>query len=166
MPPVELWSRIPPANSVGTAQLVDGAVTTEKIADGAVTLIKAAPSLKSEHILGDDTEVSSASTSYEEIKKFNFYKDTAVESMNWSTLEVVAEARVDTSGQTATVGLFVDAETSPRLELSYTGTTYATSRGTADISDLATGSHLISIRLKTTGGTAYQRHLEIKAVKT
>jgi hypothetical protein len=163
---IELWSRVPPPSSVGPDQLQDNAVTTEKIADGAVTPPKASDLLKSEHILGDDTETMTTSTSYEEIKKFNFYKDTSVDSINWKSLEVMAEGRVSAGGLTATLGVFVNAELDPRLELAYASTSYSVSRGTVDISDLSTGLHLISIRLKISGaGTAYQRHVEIKATK-
>jgi hypothetical protein len=167
MSPVELWSRIPPAGSVGTEQLIDGSVTTDKIADGAVTVSKVSPSVKSEHILGDDTEVFTTSTTYHEVKGFNFYKNVDVESMNWDSIEVVAEGRVAASGNTATVGIFVNNEASPRLEFTFTDTSYSLDRGTFSISDLGTGLHRISIKLKTSSAAsrAFQRHLEIKAVK-
>jgi hypothetical protein len=167
MAAVNLWSRVPPPDSVGTEQLKDGAVTTPKIADGAVSTTKAADSLKSEHILGDDTEVLTDSTAYTEVKFFDFYKDVGIESLNWKTMEVVAEGKVSASGLTATVGIFVNAEATPRLELTFTGTDYSTSTDTFDMADLGTGLHKISVRLKISGaGTAYNRHLEIKAVKT
>jgi hypothetical protein len=167
MAAIDLWSRLPPPNSVGTEQLRDGAVTTPKIADGAVTSPKAADSLKSEHILGDDTEVYTTSTDYTEVKMFDFYKDASVESLNWKTMEVVAEGKVSASGLTATVGIFVNAEDTPRLELAFTGTDYSVETDTFSMADLGTGLHKISIRLKISGGgTAYNRHLEIKAVKT
>jgi hypothetical protein len=167
MTPVELWSRIPPANSVGTEQLIDGSVTSDKIADGAVTISKVSPSVKSEHILGDDTEVFTISTTYDEVKGFNFYKNTDVESMNWDSIEAVVEGRVAVSGNTASVGIFVNNESSPRLEFTFTDTSYSLSRGIFSISDLGTGLHRISIRLKTSNpaSRAFQRHLEIKAVK-
>jgi hypothetical protein len=111
---ISLWSRLPPPNSVGSDELKDGAVTTNKIADGAVTSPKAGDSLKSEHILGDDTEVTTTSTTYAEVKNFNFYKDTTVESINWKTMEVVAEGRVSASGPTNSIGIFVDAESNPQ----------------------------------------------------
>jgi hypothetical protein len=167
MPPVELWSRVPPDNSVGTSQLADGAVTTDKLADGAVTPPKASAPMKSEHILGDDTEVFTTSTTYYEVKGFNFYKNADVESMNWDSIEAVAEGRVAASGNTASVGIFVNNESSPRLEFTFTDTSYSLDRGTFSISDLGTGLHRISIRLKTSSAAsrAFQRHLEIKAVK-
>jgi hypothetical protein len=164
---INLWSRLPPPNSVGTDELKDGAVTTNKIADGAVTSPKAGDSLKSEHILGDDTEVTTTSTTYAEVKNFNFYKDTTVESINWKTMEVVAEGMVSASGLTATVGVFVDTETTARLELTFTGTEYSVSRGTLSMTDLTTGLHKISVQMKiSAAGTAYNRHIEIKAIKT
>ena len=167
MAAIDLWSRLPPPNSVGTEQLKDGAVTTPKIADGAVTSPKASDSLKSEHILGDDTEVYTTSTDYTEVKMFDFYKDASVESLNWKTMEVVAEGKVSANGLTNTIGIFVDAETTPRLELTFTGTTYSLSRGTFSMADLATGLHKISIQMKISAtGTAYNRHIEIKAIKT
>jgi hypothetical protein len=160
---IELWNRFPPPNSVGTEQLKDNAVTTSKIADGAVTTAKVAASLRSVFVLGDDTEVTETSTTYVEKKKFNFYKDTAIDTLNWTDIELIAELKSSASGVTAYVALFVDNETSPRIELNTTSTTYVVLRGTASISDLVTGLHTFSIRCKVTGaGTAYQRHVEVQ----
>jgi hypothetical protein len=162
---IELWSRIPPPNSVGTEQLKDGAVTTAKIADGAVTPEKVATVLKSVFILGDDTEVTETSTTYVEKKVFNFYIDRAIDTLNWKTIELIAELKSSATAYTAYVALFIDDETSPRIELYTNSTTYSILRGTADISDLTTGLHRFSIRCKVSasGGTAYQRHVEIQA---
>jgi hypothetical protein len=162
---IELWSRIPPPNSVGTEQLKDGAVTAPKIADGAVTPEKVATVLKSVFILGDDTEVSETSTTYVEKKKFNFYIDRDVDTLNWKTIELIAELKSSASTYTAYVALFIDNETDPRIELYTNSTSYSVLRGTADISDLTTGLHTFSIRCKVSasGGTAYQRHVEIQA---
>jgi len=161
---IELWSRYPPPNSVGTAQLQDGAVTTPKIADGAVTPPKTSAGFRSRFILGDDTEVTETSTSYVEKKKFNFYKDTTVETLNWQEMEVVAELKSSSAAVTASVGIFVDAEATPRLELTSNSTTYEIKRGTFSMADLPTGLHTISIRCKVSAaGTMNQRHLEIQA---
>jgi hypothetical protein len=158
---------------VGTEQLADGAVTTEKladyavttpkIADGAVTTAKTAPALRSTFILGDDTEVSETSTSYVEKKMFNFYKDTSVDTLNWQEIELVAELRSSAPGVTAHLALFVDDETTPRIELSTNSTTYVVLRGAASIADLGTGLHRFSLRCRVAGaGMAYQRHVEIQ----
>ncbi len=170
---INLWSRLPPPRSVGTEQLKDGAVTTEKladyavttpkIADGAVTTAKVVASLRSTFILGDDTEVSETSTSYVEKKMFTFYKDTAVDTLDWKEMELVAELRASAPGVTAYIALFVDAETTPRIELSTTSTTYVVLRGVASIADLGAGLHTFSLRVRVVGaGTAYQRHVEIQ----
>jgi hypothetical protein len=143
--------------------LKDGAVTTAKIADGAVTTAKVAASLRSTFILGDDTEVYESSASYVEKKMFNFYKDTGVDTLNWQEIELVAELRSSAPGVTAYLALFVDGETTPRIELSTTSTTYVVLRGTASIADLGTGLHTFSLRCRVAGaGTAYQRHVEIQ----
>jgi len=160
---IELWSRKPPPNSVGVNELQDGAVTTPKIADGAVTPAKVSGALRSVFVLGDDTEVYETSTTYVEKKRFNFYKDTSIDTLNWQEIEFIAELKTNTAGTQAYVALFVDSESTPRIEL-YTGaTTYTVLRGTASIADLSTGLHVFSIRVKMTGsGTAYQRHVEIQ----
>jgi len=160
---IELWSRKPPPNSVGVNELQDGAVTTSKIADGAVTPTKVSSSLRSVFILGDDTEVYETSNIYVEKKRFNFYKDTSIDTLNWQEIEFIAEIKTSTAGTQAYVSLFVDNESTPRIEL-YTGsTTYTVLRGTASISDLGTGLHTFSIRVKISGsGTAYQRHVEVQ----
>ena len=164
---IELWSRIPPPNSVGTEQLKDGAVTTSKIADGAVTPAKLSGAVRSVFILGDDTEVTETSTTYVEKKKFNFYIDRNVDTLNWVSIEFVAELKSSASTYTAYVALFIDNETNPRIELFTNSISYSVLRGTADISDLTTGLHTFSIRCKVSsaGGTAYQRHVEIQAMR-
>jgi hypothetical protein len=164
---IELWNRMPPPNSVGTTQLQDNAVTTVKIADGAVTATKAAASLANKFILGDDTTVTSTLTTYEEKKKFNFYKNTTIDQMNWQTMEVVAELSSSAPTVTASLGVFVDTEATPRLELTTTSTTLTVLTGNFSIADLSTGLHTISIRLKVSAaGTATNRHLEIQAKPT
>jgi hypothetical protein len=157
-----LWSRKPPPNSVGAEQIIDGSIITSKIADGAVTPSKVSDSLKSQFVLGDDTEVYDTTTNYIEKKVFNFYKDTSIDTLNWKEIEFIAELKTSTAGTTAYVSLFVDNETTPRIELSTTSTTYTILRGTCSISDLTTGLHTFSIRIKISGsGTVYQRHVEI-----
>jgi hypothetical protein len=161
---INLWSRYPPPNSVGTAQLQDGAVTTSKIADGAVTPAKVSGPLRSTFVLGDDTEVYDTSTTYIEKKVFNFYKDTNTDTLNWQEVSLVAELKTTSSTAPAYVALFIDNETTPRIELSTTSTTYTVLTGSASIADLATGLHSFSIRVKVSGnGTVYQRHLEVQA---
>jgi hypothetical protein len=160
---IELWSRKPPPNSVGVNELQDGAVTTPKIADGAVTPSKVSGALRSVFVLGDDTEVYETSTTYVEKKRFNFYKDTSIDTLNWQEIEFIAELKTNTVGTQAYVALFVDNENTPRIELYTSSTTYVVLRGTASITDLSTGLHVFSIRVKMVGsGTAYQRHIEIQ----
>jgi hypothetical protein len=161
---INLWSRYPPPNSVGTEQLRDGAVTTPKIADGAVTPAKLSGAVRSTFILGDDTEVYDTSTTYVEKKVFNFYKDTSIDTLNWQEIELVAELKTTSTASPAYIALFIDNEATPRIELSTTSTTYTVLRGTALISDLTTGLHTFSIRIRIAGtGTVYQRHLEVQA---
>jgi len=161
---IDLFSRMPPPNSVGTAQLQDGAVTTTKIADGAVTTAKVADSLRTAFILGDNTMVTGTSTTYTAVKVFNLYKDTTVDIMNWSEIDATVELMSSASSVTAYVGFFVDSESSPRLELYTNSTSYSVLKGSFSISDLTTGLHTITISLKVSAsGTATQRHVEILA---
>jgi hypothetical protein len=151
--------------AITTPKIADGAITTPKIADGAVTPEKVAPSLRSIFILGDDTEVSETSTAYTEKKVFNFYISREVETLNWKTIELVAELRSSSPAHYAYVALFIDDERSPRIELRTNVTSYVVLYGVADISDLTTGLHRFSIRCRVepAGGAVYQRHLEIQA---
>jgi hypothetical protein len=114
-------------------------------------------------LTADETELSTTSTSYTSMKYFNFVMDRT-RGYSWNKLVVYAEAYNTTSGQTTYVGVFVDNETSPRLELTYTTTSYTLKSGEITISDLADGIHKIDIRVKVTGGTGYIRLTEVHAL--
>lgn len=141
-------------------------IITPEVMNGAITLPKVTDDVRVHHILGDDTEVTETATTYADKKKFNFFKDTTIPTLNWKLFEIVCEGKVATAGQICDIGFFVGAEVSPRLTLTYTETVYTTKRGVFSIADLATGLHLITIRMKVAaaGQTGYQRHIEVRAV--
>jgi hypothetical protein len=114
-------------------------------------------------LTADETELSTTSTSYTSMKYFNFVMDRT-RGYSWNKLVVYAEAYNNTSGQTTYVGVFVDNETSPRLELTYTTTSYTLKSGEITVSNLSDGIHKIDIRVKVTGGTGYIRLVEVHAL--
>jgi len=114
-------------------------------------------------LTADETELSTTSTSYTSMKYFDFVMDRT-RGYSWNKLVVYAEAYNNTSGQTTYVGVFVDNESSPRLELTYTATSYTLKSGDISISDLSDGIHKIDIRVKVTGGTGYIRLTEVHAL--
>ena len=69
-------------------------------------------------IVWDDTQKSVSGTTETEVKNFRFAKNSAVRA--WSKLYVLASLWV--SGGTGHLKIYVDGETSPRLDLSTTST--------------------------------------------
>ena len=110
--------------------------------------------------MGDETELSTTSTSYTVMKEFNFtYLSTA--DITPSTMIVVVEAYNNTSGQTTTVGIYIDG--SLKREISFTETSYAVKSASIDLSalSLSDGAHNVQIQMKVTGGTGYIRLTEV-----
>jgi len=110
--------------------------------------------------VGDETELSTTSTSYTVMKEFNFtYLSTA--DITPSTMIVVVEAYNDTSGQTTTIGVYIDG--SLKREISFTETSYTVKSASIDLSalSLSDGAHNVQIKMKVTGGTGYIRLTEV-----
>jgi len=149
--------------AITTAKLADTAVTTAKIADGAVTPAKASAELKSKMYMGDETEVSVTGTTETELKQFLFVQDGPMGTIN--SFYVQATLKSSSSTATASLKIYIDDETTPRLTLSTTSTDYALQTGYFDVSDLTSGIHTIHIKLAsdTATETAYNYLLEFYA---
>lgn len=150
--------------AVTTERIADFAIVEAKIADNAVTLPKAHAALRTSLYVGDETEVSVTGTTYVDIKAFQFTKELPGAN-GLSLVELIprAELRSDISGITATIGFFVDTETTPRLELSANTSGYTVVSTGFSVADLAVGTHTLTVKLKTgTGSVAvYNRMLEV-----
>ena len=110
--------------------------------------------------VGDETELSTTSTSYTVMKEFNFtYLSTA--NITPSTMIVVVEAYNNTSGETTTVGVYIDGTL--KAEISFTETSYTVKSASIDLSalSLSDGAHNVQIQMKVTGGTGYIRLTEV-----
>lgn len=102
----------------------------------------------------DDTELSTTSTTSTELKYARFVKDST-RNAGWNTLYVFVEAYIDTAGETLTIEVYIDSETTPRATISVTANSYTLYGATIDISDLADGLHTVSIRAYVSAGTGY-----------
>jgi len=109
---------------------------------------------------GDETELSTTSTSYTVMKEFNFTYLSSV-GITPSQMIVVVEGYNNTSGQTTTVGIYIDGNL--QAEISFTETSYTVKTTTIDLSalGLSDGAHNLQIKMKVTGGTGYIRLTEV-----
>ena len=145
-------------NSVTAAKLVDGAVTTNKLANLAVTAAKASGNLKSGFIVADDTTVSYTGTAYSNQKEMRFIKKVS----DLPSGEILVKAEAMASVGTSNIGIFFNAETTPRIELISVGTGFTLLEGTAYIGDLSDGVHSVTMSLRNLdAGIAYNKLVEI-----
>lgn len=142
-------------------EVADGAITTAKLADNAVTTAKAIAALRRNVFVGDETEVSVTGTTETEVKTFNIICKSSI--LEWLGLHVQAEMKTNNALYTATMRIYVDSEVSARITLNSTGTDYGLESGKADISDLATGRHIVRVKMVSSdaAGTAYNDLIEI-----
>jgi hypothetical protein len=111
------------------------------------------------HVAGDDTAISTTSTSYPTSDQKYFYLSLAGGILPVSKLVVSIEGYVS-SGYTLTVGIYVDGTL--KAEVSFTETSYTVKTSPEiDLSGLSTtATHQIGIRMKVTGGTGYVRAVD------
>jgi hypothetical protein len=129
-----------------------------------VAILGVHPSLRTSLYVGDETEVSVTGTTYVDIKRFLFTKE-APGANGLSLVELIprVELRSDVSGITATIGFFINEETTPRLELTANTSGYTVVSTGFSIADLPVGTHTLTVKLKTeTGSVAvYNKMLEV-----
>jgi len=111
------------------------------------------------HIAGDDTEITTTSTSYPTSDQKYFYMSLVAGAFPLNKLAVSIEGKV-TSGNTLTVGVYVDGVL--KAEASWTETSYTVKViSPIDLSGLSTTvTHQIGIRMKVNGGTGYVRAVD------
>ncbi|MEM2163726.1 MAG: hypothetical protein QXR62_04800 [Candidatus Bathyarchaeia archaeon] len=110
-------------------------------------------------IAGDDTEISTTSTTYPTSDQKYFYMTLCRGIFPLNKLAVSVEGKV-TSGYTLYVGIYVDGTL--KTELSWTETSYTVKVATGiDLSGLSTTvTHQVGIRMRVTGGTGYVRAVD------
>ena len=168
-PPIPITTEFIATGAVTTDRLADNAVTTVKLADNAVTLSKVGHAVRSGFFLGDDTEVFSTSTTFEEIKNFSFIKSNSIEAggkgKNWIHLFYRAELATQSTGVTVTLGVFIDNEPTPRATNTTTVVypSFDIVDGDFSIADLSLGKHIVRIKVMTASSAVrvFQRTLEI-----
>jgi hypothetical protein len=115
------------------------------------------------HVAGDDTEISTTSTSYPSSDQKYFNLNLFAGAYSFSRLLASIEGKA-TSGYQLTVGIYVDG--SLKTEISWTETSYKLKTATISLSGLdPTIIHQVGIRLKVTGGTGYVRTVDFCLVK-
>jgi hypothetical protein len=115
-------------------------------------------------VAGDDTVISTTSTSYPTSDQKYFYLSLRLPDLLSYKLQVSIEGYVS-SGYTLTVGIYVDG--SLKAEVSFTETSYTVKTSAPiDLSTLSPStSHQVGIRMKVTGGTGYVRATDFYLVR-
>lgn len=146
------------ANAVTSSELADNAVTTLKLGDGAVTGVKADGSIKTSYLVADDTTISYTGTVYSSEKELRFVK----KAIDIPGGEIMVYAEAMASVGTTNIGIFFDAEITPRITLSTVGTGFELLEGTAYIGDLSNAAHSVNMRLRNlNAGVAYNKLIEM-----
>jgi len=109
-------------------------------------------------VAADESEISTTSTSNTSLKQFNLVKLAAVGN-DWNTLTVIAEGRIDTDGQTATLDIYIGGSLEATIQ--WTETSYTIKYAQIDISSLANGKYLVDFQMRVTGGTGYLQLVEV-----
>jgi len=108
-------------------------------------------------VAADESEVSTTSTSNVSMKQFNLVKLSSVGN-DWNTLTVIAEGYVDTSGETATLDVYVGGNLEGTI--TWTETSYTIKYVQIDVSGLADGKYLVDLQMRVSGGTGYLQLVE------
>jgi hypothetical protein len=116
-------------------------------------------------VAGDDTVISTTSTSYPTSDQKYFYLALRLADMLSYKLQASVEGYISASGQTLTVGVYVDG--SLKAEIAFTETSYTVKVSPPiDLSTLSPSTtHTVGIRLKVTGGTGYVRATDFYLVR-
>jgi hypothetical protein len=93
----------------------------------------------------DDTQKSVSGTTETEVK-FTRFANTVIK---WTQMMIVATLWV--SGGTGYLKIYIDSETSPRLQFSTTATSETRFDGNFSIGDLPAGIHTVHVKLINTG---------------
>jgi len=143
------------------SKLANLSVSTGKLKDEAVTTAKAINALKQHVYVGDETEVSVTGITETEIKTFGIVKAPAI--LPWLKMHVQAEMKTSDVSHAAIMKVYVDAEASPRITLNSTSATYEIQSGSAVISDLSNGKHVVKIKMVSAdaSATAYNDLLDV-----
>ena len=133
------------ANSAVTeGKLADLAISTGKLKNNVVTLAKADDDIRLNTFIGDETEVSVTGIVEEVIKEFRF----PVKSDKFSPKKVrFIGSLKSSSGHTATLKLYLNAEETARSSVSSAETEYELVDSEFDISDLGNGHHTCKVIL-------------------
>lgn len=151
--------------SVIETKLADLAISTDKLKDNVVTLAKANDDVKLVSFVGDETELSVEGDSEVILKEFSFSAKGGV--MEPKKIRVVATLKTDNELNTATAKVYLNGEAEARATMETTSETYELVSSEFDISDLSSGKHKVSLKLKSSdpAGIAYTDYLDVLLVK-
>ena len=177
---VTLTDLTPAAGSITASHLADSAVDLStakvvgllpgaKIADGAVSPSKASKSALRDPMVINSSEQSVAGITATTIKTAQFAKSASGPGAI-SDISFAASLKTSNASYAATIELYIDSEATPRSGATLSSSSAAydlQSTGDIDVSDLSTGVHSLTFKLKSAdaSATAYNKQLDIYGVR-
>ena len=145
-------------------KLANLSISTDKLQDNVVTLAKANDDVRLKSFVGDETLVSVTGLTESIEKELTIPKD--VVRFGASKIRVLAGLYSSDAAFTASLKVYIDSETTERLELTSNSETSELVSGEFDISDLGAGKHSVKISLVSSdvAGTAYNDLIDIMVV--
>ena len=137
----------------------------QKLKDNVVTLAKADNDVKAVTFTGDESELSVTGAGETSIKEFSFVKKGG--AIEPKRMRIIITLKTNDEINTATAKIYLNGEVAARTEFSSTSLTYELKSDDFDISDLASGKHLVSLKLKSSDelGIVYSDYLDVLLVK-
>lgn len=149
--------------AVNEDKLASLAVSTAKLQDNVVTLAKADDDIRLNTFIGDETIVSCNDETA--IKELTFPVSNG--KYKPSKMRFIGSLKVDTTGATGTLKVFINDEETSRATMNTTETDYELVNAEFDISDLSEGKQKVVIKMScdVTGALAFNDLVDILLIK-
>ena len=134
-----------------SGKIAAGAITSTKLADGSVIPSKASSGLKTVLVGAVEGPLTAGGPTPQTLKTARFIKAEGI--YNLEKMVIGLEMKTSNAASAARVRVFMNGETTERLELSSISTSLEHKVGTFTISDLAEGIHSVTVKALNDGAS-------------